>query len=376
MPPDGYRVGVLGATGAVGSTMLQVLGERGFPAAEVVAFASERSAGRKLALDGRELECRPLSGETIQGLDLVLSSAGGEVSAEWAPKLVEAGAVVVDNTSYWRMHDEVPLVVAEVNPEALDAHRGIVANPNCSAMQMVVALAPIHRAVGIERIVVSTYQPVSGTGRRAMQELRDQAHAVLHDTEPPAAEVYPHRIAFNVLPQVETFKGGDDYTTEERKMMAETRKILGVGEEELRISATCVRVPVLYGESESVNVQTREPLSPEECRELLARAPGRGGGRRARGGGLPAGQRRRRPRRGAGGPHPPRPLARALPQPLGGRRQPAQGSGDERRPGRRAAPRARPDPPHRGAGARVGGPPTGAHLRSAPLLGPMHPSRC
>jgi aspartate-semialdehyde dehydrogenase len=274
MGSDGYRVGVVGATGAVGSTMLQVLAERGFPAAEVIPFASERSAGRKLAFGGRELECRPLSGETTRGLDLVLSSAGGEVSAEWAPKLVEAGAVVVDNTSYWRMHAEVPLVVAEVNPEALDSHCGIVANPNCSAMQMVVALAPIHRAAGIERIVVSTYQPVSGTGRRAMQELRDQAHAVLHDTEPAAAEVYPHRIAFNVLPQVETFKGGDDYTTEERKMMAETRKILGASEEELRISATCVRGPVLHGESESVNVQTREPLSPEQCRELLARAPG------------------------------------------------------------------------------------------------------
>jgi aspartate-semialdehyde dehydrogenase len=274
MTPDGYRVGVLGATGAVGSTMLQVLAERRFPATEVVAFASERSAGRKLSFDGRELECRPLSSEAIQGLDLVLSSAGGEISAEWAPKLVEAGAVVVDNTSYWRMHAEVPLVVAEVNPQALDSHVGIVANPNCSAMQMVVALAPIHHAVGIERIVVSTYQPVSGTGRRAMEELRDQAHAVLHDTEPPPAAVYPHRIAFNVLPQVETFKADDDYTTEERKMMAETRKILGAEEDDLRISATCVRVPVLYGESESLNVQTREPLSPQECRELLARAPG------------------------------------------------------------------------------------------------------
>jgi aspartate-semialdehyde dehydrogenase len=274
MPADGYRVGVVGATGAVGSTMLQVLAERGFPATELVAFASQRSAGRRLGFNGRELECRPLDTEAIQGLDLVLSSAGGEVSAEWAPKLVEAGAVVVDNTSYWRMHAEVPLVVAEVNPQALDSHQGIVANPNCSAMQMVVALAPIHRAVGIERIVVSTYQPVSGTGRRAMDELRDQAHAVLHETDPPPAEVYPHRIAFNVLPQVETFKADDDYTTEERKMMAETRKILGAGEDELRISATCVRVPVLHGESESVNVQTREPLSPQQCRELLARAPG------------------------------------------------------------------------------------------------------
>ena len=274
MGSDGYRVGVVGATGAVGSTMLQVLAERGFPATELVAFASQRSAGRRLGFNGRELECRPLDTEAIQGLDLVLSSAGGEVSAEWAPKLVEAGAVVVDNTSYWRMHAEVPLVVAEVNPQALDSHQGIVANPNCSAMQMVVALAPIHRAVGIERIVVSTYQPVSGTGRRAMDELRDQAHAVLHDPEPPPAEVDPHRLAFNVLPQVETFKADDDYTTEERKIMAETRKILGAGEDELRISATCVRVPVLYGESESLNVQTREPLSPQECRELLARAAG------------------------------------------------------------------------------------------------------
>jgi aspartate-semialdehyde dehydrogenase len=264
----------VGATGAVGSTMLLLLAERGFPAAEVVAFASERSAGKRIGFDGLELECRPLSAETAEGLDLVLSSAGGAVSAEWAPKLVESGAVVVDNTSYWRMHDDVPLVVAEVNPEALDSHRGIVANPNCSAMQMVVALAPIHRAVGIERIVVSTYQPVSGTGRRAMQELEAQTHALLHDSDPPSAEVYPHRIAFNVLPQVETFKQGDDYTTEERKMMAETRKILGVSEDELKVSATCVRVPVLVGESESVNIQTRQPLSPKECRALLAQAPG------------------------------------------------------------------------------------------------------
>ncbi|MGH2966255.1 MAG: aspartate-semialdehyde dehydrogenase [Solirubrobacterales bacterium] len=274
MAGDGYRVGVVGATGAVGSTMLRVLAERGFPAADVVAFTSERSAGTKVGFDGRELECRPLSLEAIDGLDLALSSAGGAVSAEWAPKLVEAGAVVVDNTSYWRMHSDVPLVVAEVNPEALEAHRGIVANPNCSAMQMLVAVGPIHRAVGLERIVVSTYQPVSGTGRRAMEELQAQTHALLHEKDPPAPDVYPHRIAFNVMPQVETFKQGDDYTTEERKMMAETRKILGVTEEELGVSATCVRVPVLMGESESVNVQTREPISPEECRAILAQAPG------------------------------------------------------------------------------------------------------
>jgi aspartate-semialdehyde dehydrogenase len=274
MAANGYRVGVVGATGAVGSTILQVLAERRFPAAEIVAFASERSAGKKLSFDDRELECRQLSSDAIEGLDLVLSSAGGAVSAEWAPRLVEAGAVVVDNTSYWRMHEDVPLVVAEVNPEALDGHRGIVANPNCSAMQMMVVLAPIHRAVGIERIVVSTYQPVSGTGRRAMRELEAQTHALLHDADVPPAEVYPHRIAFNVLPQVETFKEGDDYTTEERKMMAETRKILGVGEAELKVSATCVRVPVPLGESESVNAQTREPLAPGQCRALLAKAPG------------------------------------------------------------------------------------------------------
>jgi aspartate-semialdehyde dehydrogenase len=271
---EGYRVGVVGATGAVGATILEVLAERGFPATEVIPFSSERSAETKLSYGGREVECRPLSAESIGGIELVLSSAGGTISEEWAPRFVEAGAVVVDNTSFWRMHEDVPLVVAEVNPKALDGHRGIVANPNCSAMQMLVALGPLHRAVGLERIVVSTYQPVSGTGRRAMQELEAQTDALLHGSEVPPAEVYPHRIAFNILPQVETFKGGDDYTTEERKMMAETRKILGAGEDELGISATCVRVPVLKGESESVNVQTREPLSPEECRRQLAAAPG------------------------------------------------------------------------------------------------------
>ena len=268
-----YRVGVLGATGAVGSTILEVLAERQFPASEVVPLASPRSAGKRVAFAGDELEIRVLDAESIGGLDLVLSSAGGSVSAEWAPKIIEAGAVVVDNTSYWRMHDDVPLVVSEVNPDALASHRGLVANPNCTTMQMVVALAPIHRAVGIERLVVSTYQSVSGTGRNAIEELRSQSAAVLAGDE-PTAEVYPHQVAFNVLPQVETFKDGDDYTTEERKVMGETRKILGVTEDELRISATCVRVPVFTGHSESVNVQTREDLSPEDCRELLSGASG------------------------------------------------------------------------------------------------------
>ena len=273
MADDGYRVGVLGATGAVGSTILGVLAERGFPAAEVIPFASERSAGRSIEWGDRALEVRALRDDTIGDLDVVLSSAGGSVSAEWAPKLVEAGAVVVDNTSYWRMHEDVPLVVAEVNDEAAASHKGIVANPNCTTMVMMMALAPIHRAVGVERLVVSTYQAVSGTGQRAIEELREQSRQVLDGDEEPQASVYPHRIAFNVLPQVETFKDGDDYTTEERKVMAETRKILGLGDE-VAISATCARVPVFSGHSESVNVETTEDLSPDECRELLAAAPG------------------------------------------------------------------------------------------------------
>jgi aspartate-semialdehyde dehydrogenase len=269
---DQYRVGVVGATGAVGSTILEVLAAREFPAREVVPFASERSVGKKVEFNGSTLECRPLTPESIQGLDLVLASAGGKVSAEWAPKLVEAGAVVVDNTSYWRMHDDVPLVVAQVNDDAVEGHSGIVANPNCTTMQLMVALKPIDDAVGLERLVVSTYQSVSGTGREAIKELREQSAAIL-DGKRVEPNVFPHQVAFNVLPQVETFNEGDDYTTEERKLMAETRKILGLSEE-VGISSTCVRVPVVTGHSESVNVQTKRDLSPEECRELLSGAPG------------------------------------------------------------------------------------------------------
>jgi aspartate-semialdehyde dehydrogenase len=272
VPANGYRVGVVGATGAVGRTILDVLHERKFPASEVVPYASERSEGRRLDLAGDELVCTTLSEDSVGGLDLVLSSAGGAISEEWAPRFVAAGAVVVDNTSYWRMHEDVPLVVSEVNPNAVAGHKGIVANPNCSTMQMVVALKPILDAAGLERLVISTYQSVSGTGQRAVDELREQSRAVLAG-EPPPKEVYPHQIAFNVLPQVESFAGGDDYTTEERKLMGETRKILGLGEE-VGISATCVRVPVFTGHSQSVNVQTASDLSPEECRELLAAAPG------------------------------------------------------------------------------------------------------
>ncbi|MEA2426570.1 MAG: aspartate-semialdehyde dehydrogenase [Thermoleophilaceae bacterium] len=266
------RVAVVGATGAVGSTILGVMREREFPADEIVPFASERSVGRQIDFGDRDLEVQPLTDETIQGFDVALFSAGGSRSEEWAPRFRDAGAVVVDNSSYWRMHDDVPLVVAEVNPGALAGHKGIVANPNCSTMQMVVALKPILDAAGIERLVVSTYQSVSGTGQKAVEELHDQVESVINAREMPAPGVYPHQIAFNVVPQVETFKDGDDYTTEERKMMAETRKILG--DQDIRISATCARVPVFTGHSESVNVETRDPLEPDEARRILAAAPG------------------------------------------------------------------------------------------------------
>ncbi|HEX5927803.1 MAG TPA: aspartate-semialdehyde dehydrogenase [Solirubrobacterales bacterium] len=271
MAGDGYRVGVLGATGLVGTTILELLAGRDFPASEVVPLASERSAGKEIEWNGSTLTCRALGEDSIQGLDLVLSSAGGAVSAEWTPRLVEAGATVVDNTSYWRMHDDVPLVVSEVNPEALEGHNGIVANPNCSTMQMVVALKPLFDAAGIERLVISTYQAVSGTGKAAIDELREQSRAVL-DGERPQASVYPHPIAFNALAQAGSFPDGDDHTDEERKLINETRKILG--DPGIRVSATCVRVPVVTGHSEAVNVETREDLSPERARELLEAAPG------------------------------------------------------------------------------------------------------
>ncbi|HUA11588.1 MAG TPA: aspartate-semialdehyde dehydrogenase [Solirubrobacteraceae bacterium] len=264
-----YRIAVVGATGQVGTLMLALLRERGFPAGEIVPFASARSVGREL--EGG-LTVRALSDDAIQGFDLALFSAGGATSAEWAPRFAAAGATVIDNSSRWRMNDDVPLVVSEVNPEALAHHHGIIANPNCSTMQMVVVLKPIYDAAGIERLVISTYQAVSGTGRRAVDELLDQSHALLHDTdhEPPAA--YAHRIAFNALPHAGSFAPGEDHTDEERKLMNETRKILA--DADIRISATCVRVPVVTGHSEAVNVQTRDALEPDAARELLRAAPG------------------------------------------------------------------------------------------------------
>jgi aspartate-semialdehyde dehydrogenase len=263
------RVAVVGATGQVGTLMLKLLREREFPAREIVPFASSRSVGREL--DGG-LIVRGLSEESVQGFDLALFSAGGSTSGEWAPQFVAAGAVVVDNSSRWRMQDDVPLVVSEVNPEALAGHRGIVANPNCSTMQMVVALKPLHDVAGIERLVISTYQAVSGTGKQAVDELLDQSHALLHEREIAPPQSYAHQIAFNALPHAGSFTAGEDHTDEERKLMDETRKILD--DPQIRISATCVRVPIVNGHSEAVNVQTRVPIAPERARELLREAPG------------------------------------------------------------------------------------------------------
>jgi aspartate-semialdehyde dehydrogenase len=272
---SGYRIAVVGATGQVGSLMLELLKERAFPAREIVAFASERSAGKVLAgsgPNGSDLTVLGLSEESIQGFDLALFSAGGSTSGEWAPKFVAAGATVVDNSSRWRMQDDVPLVVSEVNPHALVSHRGIIANPNCSTMQMVVALKPLHQEAGIERLVISTYQAVSGTGKAAVDELLGQSQALLHERPIEAPSVYAHQIAFNALPHAGSFAPGDDHTDEELKLVNETRKILE--DPSIRVSATCVRVPVLNGHSEAVNVQTREQLSPERARELLEAAAG------------------------------------------------------------------------------------------------------
>jgi aspartate-semialdehyde dehydrogenase len=249
--------------------MLELLREREFPTSEIVPFASERSLGREL---DSGLVVQGLSDESIEGFDLALFSAGGSTSGEWAPRFVDAGAVVIDNSSRWRMHDDVPLVVSEVNPDSLAGHHGIIANPNCSTMQMVVALKPIQEEAGIERLVISTYQAVSGTGKRAVDELLDQSHALLHEHEIASPEQYAHQIAFNALPHAGRFADGDDHTDEERKLINETRKILG--DDSIRVSATCVRVPVVTGHSEAVNVQTREELSPERARELLRQARG------------------------------------------------------------------------------------------------------
>ncbi len=266
----GHRIAVLGATGAVGTVMLQCLAERGMDEQnEIVLFATPRSAGK--VIDGRTVRALE-DGADISGFDIALFSAGAGTSREWAPRFVQAGATVIDNSSAFRRIDSIPLVVAEVNPHALRKHRGLIANPNCSTMQLMVAVAPIHRAVGIERMIVSTYQSVSGTGQKALLELDAEARASLAGEPMPAPNIYPENIAFNVIGAAGNFLDGDDHTDEERKMMFETHKILE--DESIGVAVTCVRVPVRTGHSESVNLQTREHLSAQDAVDLLKQAPG------------------------------------------------------------------------------------------------------
>ena len=266
-----FNVAVVGATGAVGQMMLSVLAERRFPVGEIVALASAKSAGKRVLCGDRELFVRDLATFDPKGIDIALFSAGGSISKEYAPKFAAAGAVVIDNSSAFRYDSDIPLVVSEVNPqEAANRPRGIIANPNCSTMQMVVALAPIHRAVGIERINVATYQSVSGTGQKGIDELGRQ-HTALADSRDTKAEVYPVQIAFNVIPH-----GGDfcdnGYTTEEMKLVWETRKILG--DNGIQVNATVVRVPVFYGHSMAAHIETREKITAAQARALLQQAPG------------------------------------------------------------------------------------------------------
>ena len=266
-----YKVAVVGATGAVGETILSILAERGFPVGELVALASERSAGSLIAWGDDEITVRDLAGFDPTGIDIALFSAGGAISEEYAPKFAAAGAVVIDNSSAFRMDADVPLVVAEVNPEAVKQRpRGIIANPNCSTMQMLVALAPIHRAVGIERINVATYQSVSGAGRSAMEDLGRQTASLLgfQGVEPGR---FPVQIAFNLIPHIDDFMD-NGFTREEMKLVWETRKILG--DESIQVNPTAVRVPVFYGHAEAVHVETREKITAERARELLEAAAG------------------------------------------------------------------------------------------------------
>jgi len=264
------KVAVVGATGAVGREMLEVLAQRQFPASEVVPFASARSAGGTVEYAGGELTVRELKEDSFAGFDLALFSAGGSVSEKFAPLAAKAGCVVVDNSSAWRMDPACPLVVPEVNAHDLEWHKGIIANPNCSTIQMVVALKPLHDEARIKRIVVSTYQAVSGTGQKAITELETQTARLMNGQE-VIPQVYPYQIAFNCLPQIDVFME-NGYTKEEMKMVNETKKIMG--DDTIRVTATTVRVPVFYSHSESVNIETEEKLTVEDVRSILAQAPG------------------------------------------------------------------------------------------------------
>jgi aspartate-semialdehyde dehydrogenase len=267
-----FDVAVVGATGAVGETMLSILAQRKFPVGKVYALASERSVGKRVQFGDGYLTVENLADFDFSKVQIGLFSPGASVSAVYAPKAAAAGCVVIDNTSQFRYDDDIPLVVPEVNPHAVAQYknRGIIANPNCSTIQMLVALKPIHDAVGIERINVATYQAVSGTGKEAIEELASQTANLLNG-KPVKAEVYPKQIAFNVIPQIDVFMD-NGYTKEEMKMVWETKKIMG--DDSILVNPTCVRVPVFYGHSEAVHIETREKITAEQARELLRKAPG------------------------------------------------------------------------------------------------------
>ena len=266
-----FKVAVVGASGAVGETMLSILAEREFPASEVIALASERSAGSLVKYGNDDIVVQDLATFDPAGIDIALFSAGGGISKEYGPKFAAAGAVVIDNSSTFRYDDDVPLVVSEVNPEQVgNRPRGIIANPNCSTMQLMVALKPLHDAAKIERINVATYQSVSGAGRSGLEELGIQTGQLLNFQE-IAPKKFQAQIAFNLIPHIDDFQP-NGYTKEEMKLVWETRKILG--DEAIQVNPTAVRVPVFYGHSEAVNIETRDKLSVEQARELLERAPG------------------------------------------------------------------------------------------------------
>lgn len=265
------RVAIVGATGEVGRAFLKVLEEREFPVDELYLYASEKSEGAELTFRGEKFKVRALNKETsFRGIDIALFSAGSSISKEYAPRFVKDGAVVIDNSSAWRLDPDVPLVVPEVNPEDVENHKGIIANPNCSTIQMVVALKPIYDAVGISAIVVATYQSVSGAGAKAIRELEEQTRAWCQDKQMEVKNL-PRRIAFNVIPQIDVFTE-NGYTKEEMKMLNETRKIMH--DPNIKVSATTVRVPVFYGHSEAISVKLNRPLEPESAMELLRRAKG------------------------------------------------------------------------------------------------------
>jgi aspartate-semialdehyde dehydrogenase len=272
-----YNVAVLGATGMVGSEMVKVLGQRNFPVDKLLPLASERSSGKQVSFKGKQIPVSVLDNNSFEGIDIALFSAGGTISKEFAPIAAKAGAVVIDNSSTWRMDPGVPLVVPEVNPEEISNHKGIIANPNCSTIQMVVVLKPIHDAAKIKRVVVATYQSVSGWGKEAVGQLEKEVEAIasgeFRDYKNTASieKVLPAQIAFNVIPHIDVFQD-NDYTKEEMKCVNETRKIMK--ESNLPVTATCVRVPVFKSHSEAVNIETEKKLSVQEVKEILSNAPG------------------------------------------------------------------------------------------------------